>query len=82
MNKSTEDYYETSSMAQSAFLITIDHEMLGSRIEGNKVYFKFANTEQVKRDANAFFLGANVPAVSYFENIKALKGVVFNHKGS
>lgn len=76
------DYFETSNLAEAAYLTCLGHHLTGQSMQGSKMIFQFSNTEKVRVDAQSFFYGAKVSANEYFECIKKLKSLIWSMKES
>lgn len=73
-NKPTDGKYKTADLYYAAYLKVAAVEFLGTERDGDRTVFVFAKPDNIRDLKTQFFTRrAKVPAMSYADEIKALK---------
>lgn len=76
MEMETNKPFEVADLAVAAFLKARKIPLVGTRKEGNRVFFQFAHPDS-QEVAFSYFNDAEIPASSYSQAIQELKTLLF-----
>jgi len=71
--------FRTSELFLAAYLICKGHKMIDViRSKGVMCYFIFISTEDLRKNRDSYYKGAQIKAIEFKNKIRDLKSMIFN----